>query len=86
MEDRRILQAKVLARFDEIVVPKIPSLRHVTAPPAIIQNDANEANVLIDATRSRVTGIIDFGDCVHVLLTRERAVSNHADTNSRLFA
>jgi len=68
-EERRTLQAKVLARFDEIVVPKIPSLRH-----AIIQNDANEANVLIDATRSRVTGIIDFGDCVHTCLVFELAI------------
>jgi len=34
----------------------------------VIQNDANEQNVLIDDTRSRVTGIIDFGDCLHTCL------------------
>ena len=35
------------------------------------QNDANEQNVLIDETRSHVTGIIDFGDCLHTCLIFE---------------
>ena len=37
----------------------------------MMQNDANEQNVLVDETRARVTGIIDFGDCLHTCLIFE---------------
>ena len=42
----------MIARFNEFVVPKLPSLRK-----AVIQNDANEQNVLTNATCTRITGI-----------------------------
>jgi len=35
------------------------------------QNDANDQNVLVDDSRSRVTGIIDFGDCLHTCVIFE---------------
>lgn len=65
----RALQQKVLARFDAFVVPRLGGLRR-----SVIQNDANEQNVLLDACRARVTGIIDFGDCLYTCLVFELAI------------
>ncbi|EKX42325.1 hypothetical protein GUITHDRAFT_111600 [Guillardia theta CCMP2712] len=68
-EGRRALQREVIRRFEEKVSPKMESLRK-----AVIQNDANEQNILIDQDRRRVQGIIDFGDCTYTCLIFELAI------------
>lgn len=66
---RRALQQKVIANFQSQVAPRIPTLRK-----AIIQNDANEQNLVIDATRENLTGILDFGDCLCTCIVFELAI------------
>lgn len=56
----------MIAAFNEKVLPKIPNLRS-----AIIQNDANEANLIINEERTKVNGIIDFGDCLETCFVFE---------------
>jgi 4-aminobutyrate aminotransferase-like enzyme/Ser/Thr protein kinase RdoA (MazF antagonist) len=48
-----------LTYHDANVVPMLPTLRR-----SLIHSDANDFNVLVDASSQRVTGIIDFGDAV----------------------
>jgi len=55
-------------QYEENVVAVLPQLR-----TSIIQNDANEWNVLVN--RDEVTGIIDFGDMTHSLLINELAIA-----------
>jgi len=55
-------------QFHEQVVPRLPGMRYST-----IHNDANDYNVLVQG--GRVSGIIDFGDCVHSLLVNELAIA-----------
>jgi 4-aminobutyrate aminotransferase-like enzyme/Ser/Thr protein kinase RdoA (MazF antagonist) len=59
---RRELLARVLARFDERVMPALPRLRG-----QVIHNDVTLDNLLLDE-RWQVTGIIDFGDMAHTAL------------------
>ena len=59
---RRALLDRVLARFDERVLPALPRLRS-----QVIHNDVTLDNLLID-DGLRVTGIIDFGDMAHTAL------------------
>lgn len=59
---RRQLLARVLARFDERVVPNLPRLRS-----QVIHNDVTLDNLLLDDA-GNVTGIIDFGDMTHTAL------------------
>jgi 4-aminobutyrate aminotransferase-like enzyme/Ser/Thr protein kinase RdoA (MazF antagonist) len=59
---RRALLTRVLARFDERVVPALRRLRG-----QVIHNDVTLDNLLLDEAR-RVSGIIDFGDMAHTAL------------------
>jgi hypothetical protein len=68
-ESRRELQQRVIAAFNDKVLPKIPTLRS-----AIIQNDANEANLIINEERTKVNGIIDFGDCLETCFVFEASL------------
>ena len=43
----------------EHIVPLLPTFRR-----SVIHSDANDYNILVDATAQRVTGVIDFGDMV----------------------
>jgi len=54
--------------FEENVLPVLPDLRK-----AIIHNDANEWNVLVN--NGKVTGIIDFGDLSYTPLINELAIT-----------
>ena len=90
---------QVIGRFNELVAPKLWSLRKAviqvrhmlllrplalpqpcplslslsrsTCNTPVGQNDANDQNVLVDDSRQRVTGIIDFGDCLHTCVIFE---------------
>ena len=59
---RRELLDRVIARFEERVVPAFPTLRS-----QVIHNDVTLDNLLVD-DGGAVTGIIDFGDMAHTAL------------------
>lgn len=78
-EDRALLE-RFLARFAS-VAPRLATLR-----AAVIHNDANDWNVLVDpADQDRISGLIDFGDALHAPLIAEVAIASayagldHAD-------
>lgn len=69
--DDQALLMRFIDRFDAGVAPRLPSLR-----AAIIHNDANDWNVLVDPNEpSRISGLIDFGDALHSVLIAEVAVA-----------
>lgn len=55
--------------------------RAATAPPSdglrcgIIHGDANEQNLVVDATGGRITGLLDWGDCSWSWLAAEPAIA-----------
>jgi 4-aminobutyrate aminotransferase-like enzyme/Ser/Thr protein kinase RdoA (MazF antagonist) len=59
---RRALLDRVLARFEERVVPALPVLRS-----QVIHNDVTLDNLLVN-DGGRVSGIVDFGDMTHTAL------------------
>lgn len=67
ISDRRLVKYFHL-QYNEIVRPLLSELRYST-----IHNDANDYNVLVN--ENKVSGIIDFGDCVYSLLINELAVA-----------
>jgi Ser/Thr protein kinase RdoA (MazF antagonist) len=68
---RRGLAERSMDEFEARVLPALPLLR-----AQIIHNDANGANVLVDAPEARrVVGFIDFGDMVHTALLNDLAVT-----------
>jgi 4-aminobutyrate aminotransferase-like enzyme/Ser/Thr protein kinase RdoA (MazF antagonist) len=71
--DRRAIVAAFLARFESGVQPHLPALRQ-----SIIQNDANDYNVLVETGHlqpSRLVGVIDFGDMLHSYPIYELAIA-----------
>lgn len=66
---RRTLVTRVLDRYEERVLPEWERLRG-----QVVHGDFNLDNLLLDE-RSRVTGILDFGDCCHTALAADVAVS-----------
>jgi 4-aminobutyrate aminotransferase-like enzyme/Ser/Thr protein kinase RdoA (MazF antagonist) len=78
-EDRALLE-RFLARFAALA-PRLATLR-----AAVIHNDANDWNVLVDDhDPDRISGLIDFGDALHAPLIAEVAIASayagldHAD-------
>lgn len=78
-EDRALVE-RFLKRF-ATVAPRLSTLR-----AAVIHNDANDWNVLVDAAdHDRISGLIDFGDALHTPVIAEVAIAaayaglNHAD-------
>ena len=71
---RRKLVERVLAVYDEEVVPVLPDLRR-----SVIHNDANDYNVLVDFARPgaplEVVSVIDFGDMLHTVTVAEPAIA-----------
>lgn len=59
---RRALLDRVIARFEERVLPAFPTLRS-----QVIHNDLTLDNLLLDESGT-VSGIIDFGDMAHTAL------------------
>ena len=78
-EDRALLE-RFLKRF-EALAPRLATLR-----AAVIHNDANDWNVLVDAQDAdRICGLIDLGDALHAPVIAEIAIAaayaglDHAD-------
>lgn len=78
-EDRALVE-RFLKRFATIA-PRLATLR-----AAVIHNDANDWNVLVDAANhDRISGLIDFGDALHTPVIAEVAIASayagldHAD-------
>ncbi len=61
--------ATLRERHRRDVVPMLPTLRR-----SVIHGDGNDFNILVDAARQRVTGIIDFGDTVLTQTVNEVAI------------
>jgi hypothetical protein len=68
--DHRALLSGVRTRVRDDLRPRLSSLRR-----SPIHNDANDHNVLVDETGSRVVGLLDFGDMVHSVTAHEAAVA-----------
>jgi Ser/Thr protein kinase RdoA (MazF antagonist) len=65
-------RAALLARWAERLVAlgeAMPGLRH-----AVIHNDGNDHNVLVDDDGLRIAGLLDLGDAVHSVVLNELAV------------
>ena len=68
--ERRDLVARIFARYEQRVLPKLALLRG-----AVLHQDANDNNIVVDKTTSTVTGLIDFGDMTHGRQINELAVT-----------
>ncbi|WVT72544.1 aminotransferase class III-fold pyridoxal phosphate-dependent enzyme [Sinorhizobium chiapasense] len=69
-EDRALLE-RFLVRFEKSVAPRLATLR-----AAVIHNDANDWNVLVDkADHDTISGLIDFGDALHAPVIAEVAIA-----------
>jgi len=79
--DDRALLERFVARFENAVAPRLPALRS-----AVIHNDANDWNVLVDSgDHDRIAGLIDLGDALYAPVIAEVAIAaayaglDHAD-------
>ena len=69
--DLRDLVTECLDRFEELVLPALPSLRS-----QVIHNDVNPGNVLVsDGDVRTVAGVIDFGDMLRAPLIIDVAIA-----------
>lgn len=68
--ERRDLVARSFARYEARVLPRLALLRG-----AVLHQDANDNNIVIDAATSTVSGLIDFGDMTHGRQVNELAVT-----------
>ncbi len=68
--ERRDLVARIFARYESRVLPRLPMLRG-----AVLHQDANDNNIVVNAATSTVTGLIDFGDMTHGRQVNELAVA-----------
>ena len=69
-DGRRTLLAAVLDRLNADLGPRLMTLRR-----SVIQNDANDHNVLVSEDGQRVVGLLDFGDMIHSITAHEAAVA-----------
>lgn len=67
--ERRELVARIFARHEERVLPRLDTLRG-----AVLHQDANDNNIVVDDAPS-VTGLIDFGDMTFGRQINELAVT-----------
>ena len=68
--ERCDLVARIFARYESRVLPRLHMLRS-----AVLHQDANDNNIVVDAASSTVTGLIDFGDMTHGRQVNELAVT-----------
>lgn len=63
---------RALDRFDAVVAPALPGLRH-----QVIHNDLNPYNILVsDDDAGEITGILDFGDMIRAPLINDLAIAS----------
>lgn len=67
---RRRVTRYFLRLFETYAIPAFPRLRS-----GVIYNDANDYNVLTDASGERISGVIDFGDMVHSYILCDPAIA-----------
>lgn len=58
--ERRHIYAKFMTMFESQVLPQVPYLSK-----GIIHNDGNMQNIVVNQDSTTISGVIDFGDCVH---------------------
>lgn len=68
--DRRAMVARVFARHRSQVAPRLKHLRG-----AVVHQDANDNNLVVEEGAARVSGIIDFGDMSYGRQINELAVA-----------
>lgn len=68
--EHRGLVARVFARYEKHVVPRLPSLR-----AGVLHQDINDNNLIVSPDGSSVTGLIDFGDMMFGRRINELAVT-----------
>lgn len=69
--DRRAMVARLFARYEERIAPRLPGLR-----VSVLHQDANDNNIIVDpADFDRVIGLIDFGDMCHGRTVNELAIT-----------
>lgn len=75
--DSRKTLTDVFNRMDQIVLPRIRTLRH-----QVIHQDGHGGNVLVDQyDPTRMTGLIDFGDMLYGSLVAEVAIAADVATH-----
>jgi 4-aminobutyrate aminotransferase-like enzyme/Ser/Thr protein kinase RdoA (MazF antagonist) len=69
---RRDLVARIADRYVDTISPRLERLRR-----GVIHGDANDYNLLVayEATRPRLTGVLDFGDMCRTALVGEPAIA-----------
>lgn len=70
VSERRDLVARIFTRYEQRVLPKLALLRG-----AVLHQDANDNNIVVDKATPTVTGLIDFGDMTHGRQINELAVT-----------
>ena len=70
LPERRDLVARIFARYEARVLPRLHQLRS-----AVLHQDANDNNIVVDRASATVTGLIDFGDMTHGRQINELAVT-----------
>ncbi|EGD75013.1 hypothetical protein PTSG_07237 [Salpingoeca rosetta] len=68
-DSKRALATKVMERY-EAQVPQLAS----ALPSCVLQNDANDHNIVMSEDGSGVSGFLDFGDVVHSWRINELAI------------
>lgn len=66
----RELVARIFARYEKNVLPKLPHLRR-----AVLHQDANDNNIVVNEDGAQITGLIDFGDMTYGRQINELAVT-----------
>ena len=69
-QDNRQLIAELFERYEQHVSPKLKYLRC-----AVVHQDANDNNIIVDAEKQAVTGLIDYGDLCFGRQINELAVA-----------
>jgi len=67
--DKRLVK-KVLDQFETNVLPS-----YTKCEKEVVQNDFNDANLIVDDKKSRVIGLIDFGDICLTYLVNDLAIA-----------
>ncbi len=69
-EQNRQLLAQLFERYEKYVLPRLDYLRC-----AVVHQDANDNNIIVESNNQRVTGLIDYGDLCYGRQINELAVA-----------